>query len=83
MDDEEVMHSTNDLATNINNKIDELAKDLATNINSKIDELSKSIDKLYGEKKGYTESKINENPIAYVAGAFVGGVVIGYIMCRR
>jgi ElaB/YqjD/DUF883 family membrane-anchored ribosome-binding protein len=68
-----------DLATNINNKLN----DLATDINSKIDELSKSIDKLYGEKKGYTESKINENPIAYVAGAFVGGVVIGYIMCRR
>lgn len=67
MEDEEVQHSTNDLAADIN---------------SKIDELSKSIDKLYGKKKEYTESKINENPIAYMAGAFVGGVIVGYLIAR-
>jgi hypothetical protein len=29
------------------------------------------------------ESKqIKENPLAYVAGAFVGGVIVGYVMSR-
>jgi len=48
----------------------------------KIDELSKTIGKTIGEKKEYAEGKINENPLAYVAGAFVGGVVVGYVMGR-
>ena len=48
----------------------------------KIDELSKSIEKTLGEKKEYAEGKINENPLAYVAGAFVGGVIVGYVMGR-
>ena len=48
----------------------------------KIDELSKSIGKSLGEKKEYAEAKINENPLAYVAGAFVGGVIVGYVMGR-
>ena len=25
---------------------------------------------------------LNENPLAYVAGAFVGGVIVGYVMGR-
>jgi len=48
----------------------------------KIDELSKSIEKTLGEKKEYAEAKISENPLAYVAGAFVGGVIVGYVMGR-
>ena len=48
----------------------------------KIDELSKSIEKTLGEKKEYAEAKISENPLAYVAGAFVGGVLVGYVMSR-
>ena len=48
----------------------------------KIDELSKSIGKSLGEKKEYAEGKISENPLAYVAGAFVGGVIVGYVMGR-
>ncbi|MCE8423098.1 MAG: hypothetical protein J5U17_01080 [Candidatus Methanoperedens sp.] len=56
--------------------------DLTVKIDDKIDELSKSIGKLIGEKKEYAEGKINENPLAYVAGAFVGGVIVGYVMGR-
>ena len=48
----------------------------------KIDELSKTIEKTIGEKKEYLREKINEEPIAYVAGAFVGGVIVGYLMGR-
>jgi F0F1-type ATP synthase assembly protein I len=48
----------------------------------KIDELSKTIGKTIGEKKKYAEGKINENPLAYMAGAFVGGVIVGYVMGR-
>ncbi len=58
-----------DLTVKIDDKID-----------SKIEELSKSIGKTIGEKREYAEGKINENPIAYVAGAFVGGVIVGYMM---
>jgi len=48
----------------------------------KIDELSKSIEKAVGEKQEYAEGKINENPLAYVAGAFVGGIIVGFLMGR-
>jgi seryl-tRNA synthetase len=48
----------------------------------KIDELSKTIGKTIGEKKEYAEGKINENPLAYMAGAFVGGVIVGYVIRR-
>ena len=64
---------------------EEESKQLKNTINDltvKIDELSKSIQKTLGEKKEYAESKINENPLAYVAGAFVGGVIVGYVMGR-
>ena len=49
-------------------------------LNVKIDELSKSIEKTLGEKKEYAEGKIKENPLAYAAGAVVGGVIVGYMM---
>ena len=55
---------------------------LAVKFDNKIAELSKSIEKSYGEKKEYTEGKLNENPFAYIAGAFVGGVIMGYLMSR-
>jgi ElaB/YqjD/DUF883 family membrane-anchored ribosome-binding protein len=56
--------------------------DLSVKIDNKIDELSKSIEMTLGEKKEYAEGKIKENPLAYVAGAFVGGVIVGYVMGR-
>lgn len=46
---------------------------------AKIDELSRCI----GEKKDFTESRIRENPIAYVSGAFVGGLFVGYLLGRK
>jgi len=55
---------------------------IVNDLNTKIEKLSKSIEKTIGEKKEYAEGKINENPIAYVAGAFVGGVIVGYMMGR-
>jgi len=56
--------------------------DFSTKIDGKIDEISKSIQKTLGEKQEYAEGKIKENPLAYVAGAFVGGVIVGYVMGR-
>ncbi len=44
----------------------------------KIDELAKKVN----EKKELTEGKIRENPLAYVAGAFAGGMIVGYLMAR-
>jgi len=63
-------------------QIKQTLNDLSVKIDEKIDELSKSIGKTIGEKKEYAEGKINENPVAYVAGAFVGGVIVGYMMGR-
>ena len=61
-------------STQINKTLDDLRV--------KIDELSKSIEMTLEEKKEYAEGKISENPLAYVAGAFVGGVIVGYVMGR-
>ena len=56
--------------------------DLSVKMDHKIEELTKSIEKTVGEKQEYAKGKIKENPLAYVAGAFVGGVIIGYVMRR-
>jgi len=56
--------------------------DLTIKIDDKIDELSKTIGETIGEKKEFAEGKISENPLAYVAGAFIGGVIVGYLMGR-
>ena len=63
-------------------QINKTLNDLTVKIDNKIDELSKSIEKTVGEKQEYAEGKISENPLAYVAGAFVGGVIVGYVMGR-
>ncbi|MBE0520907.1 MAG: hypothetical protein IBX39_01390 [Candidatus Methanoperedenaceae archaeon] len=51
-------------------QIKQTLNDLTVKIDNKVDELSKS------------KGKINENLLAYMAGAFVGGVVIGYVIGR-
>ena len=56
--------------------------DLAVKVDKKIDELSKSTEQLLGKERGNTEGKINENPLAYMAGAFIGGEIVGYVMSR-
>ena len=63
-------------------QIKQTLNDLTVKIDNKINELSKSIEMTLGEKKEYAEGKISENPLAYVAGAFVGGVIVGYVMGR-
>ena len=45
-------------------------------LTKKIDELNKTIN----EEKIYSEEKRKENPIDYVAGAFVGGLVAGFLI---
>ena len=56
--------------------------DLSMKMDHEIEELTKSIENTLGEKQGYAEARINKNPLAYVAGAFVGGVIVGYVMGR-
>ena len=51
-------------------------------LNAKYDELSKSIGKTVGEQQKSAEAKVNEKPLAYVAGALVGGVLVGYLLGR-
>ncbi len=67
---------------------EETSKMLET-LTAKIDELSKQIkekreyaEQMIREKKEYTEEKIKENPLAYVAGAFAGGLIVGFLMAR-
>ncbi len=55
----------------------ETAKMLET-LSARIDELSKA----FKERKEYTEGKIKENPLAYMAGAFAGGLIVGFLMSR-
>jgi ElaB/YqjD/DUF883 family membrane-anchored ribosome-binding protein len=45
----------------------------------KIDELSKALK----ENKELTEARIKENPLAYMAGAFAGGLMLGYLIARK
>jgi hypothetical protein len=62
----------------IYNKILEGDKTMLQVLTAKIDELSKTID----EKKIYTKDKIKDNPLAYMAGSFLGGAIFGYIMSK-
>ncbi len=48
-------------------------------LKAKVDELSRLLE----EKKGLTEEKIKENPYAYLMGAFVGGLILGFMLSRR
>ena len=63
-------------------QINKTLNDLSDIIDNKIEKLTKSIEKTLGEKQEYAQGKINEDPLAYMAGAFVGGVIVGYIMGR-
>lgn len=60
----------------IYNKIIEGEKTKLKVLTDRIDELSKSIN----DKRTYTTDKIKKNPLAYAAGAFVGGILVGYMM---
>jgi len=56
--------------------------ELTAKFEDKFDELSKSIGKTVGEQQEYAEGEISKNPLAYMAGAFVGGVIMGYVLGR-
>jgi len=45
-------------------------------LTKKIDELTKTMN----EQKIRTEEKIREHPLSYVTGAFLGGLVAGFII---
>jgi F0F1-type ATP synthase assembly protein I len=49
---------------------------LLETLTKKVEELQKTIK----EKKEDVEGKIKENPLAYVAGSFAGGVIVGYLI---
>ena len=51
-------------------------------LNAKFDELSRLVRKKVGEQQKSAEAKVNEKPLAYVAGALVGGVLVGYLLGR-
>ncbi|MFZ3167219.1 MAG: hypothetical protein WA130_06355 [Candidatus Methanoperedens sp.] len=51
-------------------------------LNAKFDELSRLVRKKVGEQQKCAEAKVNEKPLAYMAGALVGGVVVGYLLGR-
>jgi hypothetical protein len=57
-------------------------KQTLNDLTVRVDKLSKAIENIHGKKKECSEWKINENPLAYVSGAFVGGVIVGYVMGR-
>ncbi len=77
-------------------KIDELSNEIKERkeytdwkIKEKIDALSNEIKERkestegkIKERKEAHEEKIRENPLAYVAGAFAGGLVVGYLIER-
>lgn len=64
-------------------QIEQTLNDLAIKIDAKIGELSKTVGKTIGEKKECVEDNVKENSLAYMAGAFLGGVIVGYIMSKK
>ena len=56
--------------------------ELTAKLEDKYNELSESVGKAVMEKKESAEAKVNKNPLAYVAGAFVGGILVGCLIGR-
>ncbi len=54
-----------------------LSKMLDT-LSNRIDELTKTLK----EKKGNAEEAVSQNPLAYLAGAFAGGLIVGFLIAR-
>ncbi len=61
-------------------EIEETSKEerILERLTNKLDELINTIK----EKKIITEEKIKENPLAYVIGAFTGGLLVGFLMVK-
>jgi len=56
-------------------QIKQTLNDLTVKIDEKIEELSKQLGNQWREKRIYRR-EIGENPLAYMAGAFVGGMIV-------
>jgi hypothetical protein len=56
-----------------------LLKEEKKKLEALIDEID-ALNKVANDKKIYTEETIKENHIAYVVGAFIGGVVTGFLI---
>ena len=66
----------------IEDKTKETSKEeikISERLANKIEELTNAIK----EKKVITEDKIKENPLAYIIGAFAGGLTIGLLIGKR
>lgn len=68
---EEAEKQTTEETTDMTKKLEALK--------AKVNELSKLLD----EKKGRTEEQMKENPYPYLMGAFIGGLILGYMMSRK
>lgn len=64
-------------------QINQTISDLTTKIDNKIEELTKSIGDSLDERRESAEKKVNKNPLAYMAGTFLGGVIVGYIIGNK
>jgi len=51
-------------------------------LNTKLDELSDSIRKTARKQQECAEVKVNGTPLAYMAGALMGGFLVGYLLSR-
>lgn len=51
-------------------------------LTARFDELSKSVGKTVRKQQESTEAEVNKNPLAYMAGAFVGGIIVGHLLGR-
>jgi len=56
--------------------------EMAAKYEDRYNELSESIRKAVMEKKESAEAKVIEKPLAYMVGAFVGGVFVGCLLRR-
>jgi ElaB/YqjD/DUF883 family membrane-anchored ribosome-binding protein len=73
--------------------MDEVNVDIAESLktlSARIDELSDmllgkqgSISKAFNERKTKAEESIKEKPFACLGGAFIGGLVLGYLVSRK
>jgi hypothetical protein len=63
----------------IYNKIIEGEKTRLQILTARIDELNKTIN----ERKVLTEDRIKKNPLAYMTGAFLGGILTGFMIGKR
>lgn len=81
MEEEEVSKTLDTLSA----RIDELSEAIRESKEKTREKIKEEIDILTNQlsrKKESAEAKIKEEPITYVMGAFIGGLIVGYMMSR-